>query len=228
MTNEMLFFGITFLDLAIVLFCFKLGKEYLLGVILVNLIMVSLAAPKVGMVFGFVASPQSIFYASIFLGTDLLAEFYGKKSGYQAILTGLIVLIMLAFLGQVVMYFEPIEGAESYGTAFATVFGSTWRVALGSFLAYLVAQNFDVWFFHVIKQKTKGQKLWLRNLLSTSTSQFLDTIIFFPIAFGGVIPELFQIMVVAYIIKLIVAVLDTPFIYAAHALYKSSVPDLKE
>lgn len=218
MTNELLVVGTAVLDLAVVLVAFRLGKSYLLGTIVVNLIMVSLAAPKVGTFFGVVGSPQSIFYASIFLATDLLAEFHGKKASYEAVRTGLLVLLMLAGLGQVVVHFTPIPDAADYGASFDTIFGATWRVALGSYVAYLVAQNFDIWFFHRLRLQTKGGKLWLRNLLSTSTSQLIDTLIFFPIAFAGVIPQLAQVMVVAYVVKVIVAILDTPFIYAARLI----------
>ena len=218
MSNEAIVIGAALVDLAIVLVAFRLGKAYLIGVIVVNLVMVSLTAAKVGLFFGVVGSPQSIFYASIFLATDLLAEYYGKRSGYQAIWTGFLALFMLALLGQVVVHFHPIPEAETYGNAVNTIFGATWRVALASFVAYIVAQNFDIWFFHKLRERTQGRHLWLRNLGSTSVSQLIDTVIFFPIAFAGVMPELFQVMLVAYIVKILVAVLDTPYIYLARAM----------
>ena len=225
MSNELLIIFAALFDLSIVLIAFRLGKSYVIGVIVVNLIMVSLAAPKVGLVFGVVGSPQTIFYASIFLGTDLLAEFHGKKSGYPAIWVGFLALALLAIFGQVVMRFQPVPDAEGYGNAFSTLFGSTWRVALGSFVAYFVAQQFDIWLFHSIKEKTEGRHLWLRNILSTSTSQFIDTLIFFPIAFLGVIPELLSVMMVAYVLKFLVALADTPFIYLARRINVAVIAD---
>ena len=114
--------------------------------------------------------------------------------------------------------FNPIPDAETYGNAVNTVFGAAWRVALGSFVAYLVAQNFDIWFFHKMRERTQGRHLWFRNLGSTSVSQLIDTVIFFPIAFAGIMPNLFQVMIVAYIVQLIVAVLDTPYIYLARLI----------
>ncbi len=218
MSNEVLVIGAALVDLAIVLVAFRLGKSYLIGVIVVNLVMVTLTAAKVGSFFGVVGSPQSIFYASIFLATDLLAEHYGKRAGYQAIWTGFLALLLLALLGQVVVLFDPIPAAETYGNAVNTIFGATWRVALASFVAYVAAQNFDIWFFHNLRERTQGRHLWLRNLASTSVSQLIDTVIFFPIAFAGVMPQLFQVMLVAYIVKILVAVLDTPYIYLAKVI----------
>lgn len=227
MSNELLIILAALVDLSIVLIAFRFGKPYVIGVIVVNLIMVSLSAPKAGLIFGFYGSPQTIFYASIFLGTDMLAEFYGKRSGYQAIWTGFIALALLAFLGQVVMHFVPVPESEEYGEAFSTLFGGTWRIALGSFVAYMVAQQFDIWFYHKIKEVTDGKKLWLRNILSTSTSQGIDTLIFFPIALAGLVPGLISIMIVAYLMKIAVAILDTPFLYLARRLMKNKLNNIK-
>ncbi len=219
MSNEVLVPLTIFFDLAIVLIAFRLGKAYVIGVIVVNLIMVSLASPKLGLFFGVVGSPQTIFYASIFLGTDILSEFYGKKAGYEAVWTGFLALAMLTILGQIVIYFQEIPDTSAYASAFNTLFAGTWRVALGSFAAYFVAQQFDVWFYHELKERTGGKKLWFRNMASTSTSQLIDTLIFFPIAFWGIIPQLGSVMLVAYILKIVVAVLDTPFLYLARTIH---------
>ena len=54
-------------------------------------------------------------------------------------------------------------------------------------MAYLVSQNFDVWFFHKLKSISNNRYPALRNLLSTTLSQFIDTFLVFVIAFYGVI-----------------------------------------
>jgi uncharacterized integral membrane protein (TIGR00697 family) len=75
--------------------------------------------------------------------------------------------------------------------------------------------------------------LWLRNLGSTGTSQLIDTTIFVLIAFfgvpavlgiGDVLPNevLLQLIVGQYIIKLLIAVIDTPFVYAAVGYVRSA------
>lgn len=220
MSNETIVLLVALLDLIAVLIAFRLGTPFLIAVIVTNLVMVSITAPKVGSAFDVIMSPQSIFYAAIFLGTDLLSEFKGKKVAYSAVWASFLALVLLAILSQFVVRFTPIEGAAVFGKSMDTVLSGTWRIALGSFVAYSIAQNFDVWFFHFIKEKTKGKYLWLRNNLSTVTSQFIDTIIFFPIAFAGIMPELVQVMIVAYVIKLIVAFIDTPFMYLGKLIIK--------
>ena len=78
----------------------------------------------------------------------------------------------------------------------------------------MVSQHLDVWIFHKLKQITNGKHLWLRNNLSTLTSQFIDTTIFITISFYGVFPILPAIFG-QYLIKVIIALLDTPIVYLA-------------
>jgi hypothetical protein len=79
----------------------------------------------------------------------------------------------------------------------------------------MVSQTFDVWAFHRIKARTGEAKLWLRNNGSTVASQLLDTAIFYGIAFFGIIPtaQLIQLIFATYILKIVIALIDTPFVY---------------
>ena len=71
-------------------------------------------------------------------------------------------------------------------------------------------KTFDLW-----KKYTKGKYLWLRNNASTIVSQAIDTVIFVLVAFLGVYnnDELWDMIWMTYIIKLGVAILDTPLVY---------------
>jgi len=59
---------------------------------------------------------------------------------------------------------------------------------------------------------TGERHLWLRNTASTVVSQFIDTLIFITIAFYGTMPVL-PLMKGQYFIKVLIALLDTPFVY---------------
>jgi hypothetical protein len=94
------------------------------------------------------------------------------------------------------------------------------RIAIASLIAYLISQYHDIWAFHFWKEKTGGRHLWLRNNLSTLISQLLDSLIFTLMAFAGTLPftELIQIIITTYLLKLVVALIDTPFIYLGRML----------
>jgi uncharacterized integral membrane protein (TIGR00697 family) len=105
------------------------------------------------------------------------------------------------------------------------VLGSSTSIVAGSLLAYLLSQNLDVFVFHSIREYTGGDHLWLRNLGSTATSQFVDTLVFIGVGFalapallsGAPLPpagQLAGLVVGQYLLKLGIAAGDTPFVYA--------------
>ena len=111
--------------------------------------------------------------------------------------------------------------------AIETIFGVVPRIALASLTAYAISQMLDVYLFDKIKKKFPGKnKLYIRNIGSTLVSQFVDSMIFVPIAFltlgeflvGYPNEIVFEIFWTTYIIKLIVAILDTPFVYIIRAI----------
>ena len=70
----------------------------------------------------------------------------------------------------------------------------------------------------------------MRNNLSTLVSQFIDSVLFFSLAFWGVVPfgVLVNIILTGYAIKIIVALLDTPFMYASYFVIGEKMPDFGE
>lgn len=218
--NELLFIVITLVDLAIVLLAFRLGKPWLIAIIAINLILVSTFAAKLIIIFGLVTNAANTFYAAIFLATDMLTEHYGKREGYRSVWIGFLCLVTFVILGQLVLLFSHVESTQIVSEAMDTLFGAVPRIAIASLVAYVIAQNFDVWFYHYLHGRTGNKMLWLRNNLSTITSQLLDSIIFFSLAFYGKVPinQLIEIILTGYLVKLIVASVDTPFIYLSYAV----------
>lgn len=96
--------------------------------------------------------------------------------------------------------------------AFVSVVGSTSRIIVASLAAYLVSQYHDVWLFHLLKRKTGGKHLWLRNNASTAVSQLIDSVIFIVIAFYGVMP-VWPLIFGQWIVKMAIALIDTPLVY---------------
>jgi len=108
------------------------------------------------------------------------------------------------------------------------IFVTSPSIVFSSLIAYLISQLNDIWIFHFLKNKTKGKYLWIRNNVSTWISQFIDSVIFSFFAFL-ILPYIFntvslplsvvlQIAISTYIMKLIVAAIDTPFIYLSKTL----------
>ncbi len=219
--NETLWIIFALVDLCMVLAVYRLfGRVGLFGLMVFNLLLCNIQVLKTVELFGLTTTLGNVLYASVFLATDLLSEFHGKREARKGVLLGFVTLLMMVTYMQVALYFRPAtdDFAQPHLQA---LFGFMPRIALASMVAYLVSQLHDVWAFHAIRERTGGRMLWLRNNASTMVSQFLDSAIFCTIAFWGLFPVnvFWEIMLSTYIIKVVVAVLDTPFIYLARRFF---------
>jgi len=203
------FFGIT-------IFYKFFGKTGLFVWIGFGTVLANIQVLKFIEIFGLTATLGNILYGTLFLATDSISEKYGKKDAKQAVWLGFLTLISMVIIMQVALQFTPHTAFDEAQPHLTWIFNLVPRIALGSLVAYLISQFFDVYFFDKIKSKYSSDRLlWLRNNGSTMVSQLIDSIIFVTIAFLGALPlnEWFEILLTTYFIKVIVSALDTPFIY---------------
>ena len=159
-------------------------------------------------------SGSILIYSSTFLITDVMSELYGRQFAHSAIIGTALCYPIVLVATQFSIHWDPSQFYTNQ-IPFETVMNFAGRVTIASLASYIVSQTFDVWAFHHIKQRTGEAKLWLRNNGSTVGSQLLDTIIFYGIAFFGVIPtgQLIQLIIATYLLKVVIALIDTPFVY---------------
>jgi uncharacterized integral membrane protein (TIGR00697 family) len=159
-------------------------------------------------------SGSILIYSSTFLLTDVMSELYGKKFAHAAVVGTALCYPIVLLATQFSIYWEPSQ-LYTNQSSFESVMSFAGRVTVASLLSYMVSQTFDVWAFHRIKARTGDAKLWLRNNGSTVASQLLDTSIFYGIAFFGIVPttQLIQLILATYILKIVIALIDTPFVY---------------
>lgn len=155
----------------------------------------------------------ALCYCITFLCTDIIGELWGKKEANKTVRWGFICQCMASLLILLTQYLPAAAFATDVADAYVKLLGTNWRFFLASMAGYTVSQSWDVWLFHKLRDQTHGAKKWLRNNLSTMTSQLWDTLIFITIAFYGVVPNLWTMIVSQYILKLILALCDTPIFY---------------
>jgi uncharacterized integral membrane protein (TIGR00697 family) len=103
-------------------------------------------------------------------------------------------------------------------------FGSTWRIALASLVAFLCGEFVNSYVLAKMKIWTNGRWLWTRTIGSTLFGEGIDSLLFYPLAFyaGGLIPDerLPGIMLVQFLGKVGVEILFTPVTYKLVAALK--------
>ncbi len=189
----------------------KYGPGIIVGTFAGLIVMAQILANKVVTFLGFTVPAAVIVYGTSFFLTDVLAEFHGKKKAKEAVWSGFLASIVLILAIQIAIAWEPANFWKGQ-QAFEQTLGMTWRIVLASLTAYVFSQNWDVNLFHYIKKRTGDKHLWLRNLTSTLSSQAIDTVLFITIAYFGQLP-IIPLITGQYVVKLIIAALDTPFIY---------------
>jgi len=227
--NELLWFAMMLANFLFILLFYKLfGKTGLFIWIPIAAIVANIQVLKLVDLFGINATLGNIVYATSFLVTDILSENYGKKSANKAVLVGFVSLIASMALFQAALWFQP--SADDWAQeSLKNIFGLMPRIVLASLLAFGLSQFHDVWAYNFWKKKWPSRRfIWIRNNASTMVSQLIDSAVFTVAAFAGQLPAdvLFQIFLSTYILKWIVALMDTPFIYIAAWMHRTGrVPE---
>ncbi|NND65770.1 MAG: queuosine precursor transporter [Gammaproteobacteria bacterium] len=173
--------------------------------------------------------PASVFiWALTYPCSDIVAEVYGRRFAHKLVLGGFVAFAAAFFIIMEAVAMNPAPHWP-HQAAFETVLHTTPKVMFTILLSYLVTQFFDVHIFGVIRKKTNGKYLWLRNNLSTLTSQTLANILFLTIVFLGTMPmdRWWHLFLSNLFARYCLAFVDTAIVYTAvHLLYRK-YPELK-
>ncbi len=227
MTNEIIFL-IFFIILWIFnLIAFRFGVVYIFILIAIYTILMNIFVTKQFHLFWLAITWWNALYGAMFLLTDLLSEHHWKKAAYKAVIIGFVSMIIFIIATQFLIAFSPNE-YDFANESIVTLFELTPRILAWSLIAYIIAQSIDVYIYDKIRKFTKEKYLFLRNNWSTIISQAIDTIIFTFIWLTSIWPFVWiiemtifwQVCLATYMIKLLIAFIDTPFIYLSYYFKK--------
>lgn len=216
----------------------------LVGVFITCLLVGNLIGGKLTYVhlFGrdWIISVGEIPFPLTFIITDLLNEFYGRKTARKVTLLGFAMIgltVLIIQLANQAAWFPPAYTDPNWGAsnmtpaAFDNVFMNAVTIQIASMFAFLTAQYVDIGVFFLIKTMTGNRFLWLRATGSTAISQLIDTFVIVWIAFGFdyggdsliarsnmPVDVIFTIILTSYLVKVTVAVAITPILYGLHEL----------
>ncbi|WP_174613563.1 queuosine precursor transporter [Virgibacillus ihumii] len=223
MPNELIWILFALLNFSLLLLFYRMfGKMGLFVWVGMATVIANIQVLKTVELFGLTATLGNIIYGTAYLATDILNEKYGKEDAKKAVWMGFSTLIAMTVMMQISLVFNPAPDDVAH-ESLQMIFGMIPRVAAGSLAAYAVSQYFDVWIYDRLRKIFPADKfLWIRNNGSTMLSQLLDSAVFCSIAFLGQFPATIwlEIFLTTYIIKFVVALIDTPFMYIAKYMHK--------
>lgn len=206
-----------------ILLAFKLfGRVGLFISIPITIILANLQVGVQISMLGMALTLGNVAYASSYLITDLLGELYSKRDARYGVYLGFFTLIFVTVIMNIILLYQPSAETQQFYDSLYTIFKFLPRIAIASMISYMVSQSLDVVIFHKLKVRHQDKKLWIRNNISTLTSQLLDNFIFTFLAFTGVFSFdiVLQIFITTYLVKLVISLIDTPFMYLGVYLKK--------
>jgi queuosine precursor transporter len=191
--------------------------------------------------FGFYAVPiplGTVAFSATYIATDVLTEYYGRATARKAVWLGFSAMLIMTVMMLLIMGYSPMtpEAATESGMDWAlpnhdhivALYMPQATLLIAGLTSYLISQFNDIFVFQKIRQWTGRGQLWIRACGSTAVSALVDNTVFstlawmvFPWLLGqhdqmvGLNTLIFTFILGTYWIRLAMALLEAPFIYAA-------------
>lgn len=215
--NELIIIGEVIVVFSALLLCKRFfGKYGVIAWVALATVLANIITAKNANIMGLSTAIGTVMFASTFLATDILSECYSVADARRAVKLGLFADVLLIVSTQIALLYKPSPFDYAHD-AMETLFSLNLQISIASAVMYYIANMADIYVFNKIKKKTEGKRLWLRNNISTILCNCLENFGFIGIAFAGVydIGTILTIALSTSIIEALVALLDTPFLYAA-------------
>lgn len=155
------------------------------------------------------------FMLSFFL-IDVINEFFNEKDARDAVISGLIAVGISVLVIWVSILWSPASFSPE---GFAEMMALTPGLFFAALLSFGVSSYVDILIYSAIRKRTGKNVLWLRENVSTIVSIITANLIFLPIGYYGTGYPLLNMMAGHTVAQVIIALLDTPFIYCIRYIY---------
>lgn len=210
--NEILFILHVLLVMGFGFGALRMGKAALTAWVALQAVLANLFVIKQIGFFGFHVTCSDVFAIGSILGLNLLREYFGKEAAKKALWTCFFTMLFFVAMAQFHLFYQPSPFDTSH-SSFETILSSSPRLLIASLGVFLIVQQIDLRFFGYLKQRFQKVPLSVRNALSLSTTQLLDTVLFSVFGLWGLVAQLPDIIVISFLIKLTIIALMSPLIH---------------
>lgn len=201
---------ILILNALLIAIAFYKGEEWLRWLIAVQMIVVTVTARKL-FDFGFgVSNIASLCFATVFLIETLIYFRFGLEAAQKTIQTSIFALIGFVLLRILVVYTDPtVAGNEELTEAYRTIVKTIPQIPIASFLGFFCSMQVLLLVLHLFEKQ-----ILVAYLIGMICAQIVDSLIFFPIVFGGgaFSGETLKIVATGFTIKIIVGLILAPIL----------------
>ena len=175
----------------------------LLGILFcVCLVAANLLETKVVQIWKITATAGLVVFPISYIINDCIVEVYGFRKARTVIWLGFAMNLLVTLFLQFAIL---LPGADSWQSqdAMEAVYGTVPRILGASFVAFLCGSMVNALVMSKMKVASGGRHFSLRAIVSTLWGEGTDSIIFFPLAFGGILPwrEIVSLIVAQALLK---------------------------
>lgn len=186
----------------------------IVGVFITCLITANIIAVKQVDIGGFAVDAGTVVFPISYIVGDVLTEVYGFRRARRVIWLGFVcnlIAVICIVIGQALPPANFWDGQSAYDR----ILGSTPRLLVASFIAFLFGEFANSYVLARMKVATKGRWLWTRTITSTLVGEGVDSVIFVFIAFWGTFSTdaIISIMLTQWVFKTVYEALATPLTY---------------
>jgi uncharacterized integral membrane protein (TIGR00697 family) len=203
------------------LLALRLGKAALTAFISICCILANLFVAKQVNLFGLTATAADALAVGAALGLNIMQEYFGKKAARSAIWISFAACSFYTILTQIHLAYEPSAFDITHGHYFMLL-STMPRIIIASLISYAISQYADYALFRQLKKLT-SLPFAIRSYLSSTASQFLDTIIFTLLGLYGIVENVWHIILISFFIKCLILIGAAPFLALARKLISPEV-----
>lgn len=220
MANELIFI----LYLATLIFfttcSLVLGKSALISLIALEWVLANLFVTKQITLVGWNATASDALAVGATLALNLLQEEYGKETARKAIVVSFMCLLFYTLISLLHILYLPSPSDRTH-EHFKAILAPMPRLIIASLITFLVVQYTEYRIYGFFATLFKKRFFLLRNYLSVSVTQGIDTLLFSFLGLYGLIDQIGHIVFISYLLKLGTLLLTAPFLACARRLAHS-------
>lgn len=217
--NELVFVLHAAASVLFTLISLRLGAEALAASVAVQMLLANLFVVKEMVWFGFQITCSDPFVIGSALSLNLLQEYFGRDKAREAIGLSFITSLFLMVFGGIVVLYTP-SAFDSMHPHLQAIFSHTPRIVIASLFVAVLVQYIDVMLYGMLKKHFGNRFLWVRNTASMLTTQGIDTLLFSFLGLYGIVHQIWDIVLISFLVKLCTIVIAGPAIELSRFIVK--------
>jgi uncharacterized integral membrane protein (TIGR00697 family) len=216
--NELIFIIHTIIISASALGALALGQSALVAFVCIQCILANLFVLKQITLYGLTATCADAFTVGATLGLNMLQEYFGKEIAKKTIWINFFLLMFYMIVSQIHLIYVP-HTVDATHLHFMPIFTFMPRIVIASFTVYFIAQMVDYYLYGILKKAFNNKQIILRNYVSIAVCQLIDTVLFSFLGLYGIVHNIWHIIIISYIIKVLSIIIATPFVSFSRTIY---------